>query len=55
MQNTIITENANELALVTMFQVEELEERLENKWEAEVESGTNQNGPYCKATLKCTF
>ena len=55
MQNTIITDNANELALVTMFQVEELEERLENKWEAEFESGTGKDGPYCKGTIKCTF
>ncbi len=37
--------------VVEMFQVEELEERLENKWE--LEAGANSDGPYCKVT--CTI
>ncbi len=41
--------------LVTMFQLEELEERLENKWEASASAGTNSNGPYCEAKVSCSF
>lgn len=37
--------------VVEMFQVEELEERLENKWE--LEAGANTDGPYC--SVKCTI
>lgn len=45
-----------ESELVTMFQVEELEERLENKaWEASASAGSNSNGPYCEAKVSCKF
>lgn len=38
--------------LVKMFQVEELEERLENKWELGVEADSNGTGKaYAKVTL----
>ncbi len=58
MQNTFIAENASDLALVQMFQVEELEERLENKW-SDVEPdtisvGTSTNTQTGATTISAT-
>ncbi|MCP1384932.1 hypothetical protein [Runella salmonicolor] len=53
MQNTVIT--SQESQLIEMFQVEELEQRLENKWEAEISTTTDSSGTSCTATIKCTF
>ncbi len=43
---------SNEVEFVEMFQVEELEERLENKWEAEAGTSTNSGGTTVNTKVK---
>lgn len=42
----------NDIEFVEMFQVEELEERLENKWEAEAGTSTNSGGTTVNTKVK---
>jgi hypothetical protein len=45
----------NQAELLQLFEVEELEARLENKWEASASTTTGPTGTTCTATIKCTF
>ncbi len=47
------TDNDNEF--LELFEVEELEERLENKWEAEAGTSTNSQGTTVQGTVRYTF
>jgi hypothetical protein len=54
MQNIVIA--SQEPQIVEMFQVEELEQRLENKWGDEESVGEdNISRPYCVVPTKCVF
>jgi hypothetical protein len=48
-KNNIIPE------LIALFEVEELEERLENKWALSTTTTTNQNGTTVSATASVQF
>jgi hypothetical protein len=41
--------------LIALFEVEELEERLENKWALSTTTTTNQNGTSVSATASVQF
>ena len=41
--------------LIALFEVEELEERLENKWALSTTTTTNQNGTTVSATASVQF